>query len=154
MSLVAWSDKLSVGVSVIDAEHKELINLLKDVHEAIETGQRREVLGAALDVLIAHTVAHFAHEEILFAETGYPDAEAHKNEHKALIEQILDVQRGYRAGELILSPDVLKFLRRWLILHIKTSDMKYGRYQIEKEMANGLQVNTGHCDLQNAASPS
>jgi hemerythrin len=127
MPLLDWNDRMSVGVSVIDAEHKTLVTMLNALHDGMQAGKAKETLGKVLDELIAYTASHFAHEERLFAQTGYPAADAHAAEHKALTKQALDVQAKYKAGATtVLSMEVINFLRNWLVNHIQGSDKKYG----------------------------
>ena len=126
MPLMIWNDKFSVGVAVIDAEHKKLVSMVNDLYDAVQGGHGKEVLGKILDGLIGYTASHFAHEERFFAETGYPDAAAHKKQHDDLKKQVLDVQAKYKAGATgTLTVEVLNFLKNWLIGHIQGSDKKY-----------------------------
>jgi hemerythrin len=76
--------------------------------------------------LVDYTKVHFAREEKLFGQTGYPEAVPHKQQHDALTRQVLDVQRKYAAGAAAtVSLEVMHFLRDWLIKHIQGTDQKY-----------------------------
>lgn len=73
-----------------------------------------------------YTKLHFAREEKFFAQTGYPDAAAHKQEHDDLTRQVLEVQRKYARGtSAALSLEVMQFLKNWLLHHIQGSDQRY-----------------------------
>jgi len=127
MPLMTWNDKMSVGVAVIDEEHKKLVGLLNELHDGITTNQAKDKLGRVLDGLISYTATHFAHEERLFAQIHYVDTAAHVKEHQDLVKQVLDVQKRFKAGETgTLSMEVMNFLKRWLVGHIQGSDKKYG----------------------------
>ncbi len=127
MPLMTWNEKMSVGVAVIDAEHKKLVGMLNDLYDGVQAGKAAEALGKVLDGLISYTAAHFRHEEELFAKTGYPAATAHKKEHDDLTRQVLDVQAKYKAGiSGTLSLEVMTFLKNWLVTHIQGSDRSYG----------------------------
>lgn len=127
MPILEWNEKMSVGVAEIDLEHKKLVSMLNNLYDGMQSGKGKEVLGKVLDDLIAYTASHFAHEERLFAQTGYPAAVAHTAEHTALTKQALDVQAKYKAGATgTLSMEVLSFLKNWLVNHIQGSDKKYG----------------------------
>ncbi len=126
MPLMMWNDKMSVGIPRIDEEHKKLVAMLNELYDSVQAGHGKEALGKILDGLIAYTAGHFKHEEKLFAETGYPDAPAHKKEHDDLTKQVLDVQQKYKAGVTgTLSLEVMNFLKNWLVNHIQGSDKKY-----------------------------
>ena len=126
MALMNWTDKLSVGVAVIDDDHKKLVGMVNELYDAMQAGRGRDLLGHILDGLVQYTRFHFAREEKFFAQTGYPDAVAHKQEHDELTRQVLGVQQKYLSGTTTtLSLDVLHFLKDWLIKHIQGSDRKY-----------------------------
>jgi len=127
MPLITWTDKFSVGVEVLDADHRKLVGMLNDLYDSIAVGRGRDAIGRTLDGLIAYTKTHFEREEKLFAQTGYAAAEAHHKEHADLTMQVIAVQEKYRAGVTgTLSLEVMNFLKNWLINHIQGSDRKYG----------------------------
>lgn len=129
MPLMEWTDKLSVGVAQFDAEHKKLVGMVNELFDAVQSGHGKEALGKILDGLIAYTKTHFANEERLLQQHGYGDLAAHKREHEALAQQVVDVQRKYHAGATAtLSMEVMNFLKNWLVKHIQGSDRKYGVY--------------------------
>ncbi len=133
MPLLQWNEKLSVGVASIDADHQRLISMINDLYDGVVAGHGMDVLGRVLDGLIGYTAEHFAREERFFAQTGYPDAVAHKKEHEDLVRQVLDVQAKYRAGTAgTLSLEVLNFLKSWLVRHIQGSDKKYTPHLVAK----------------------
>lgn len=126
MPLMEWSDRLSVGIGIVDTQHKKLVGMVNDLYDAVQSGHGQDVLGKILDGLIAYTAEHFKQEETFFAQTGYPDTEAHKKEHADLVKQVLDVQAKYKSGATgVLSLEVMNFLKNWLVKHIQGSDKKY-----------------------------
>ena len=126
MALMAWTEKLSVGVGVLDDDHKKLVGMVNELYDAMQAGHGKEKLGGILDRLVQYTKFHFSREEKYFAETGYPASGPHKEQHEALTRQVLDVQKKYNAGvAATLSVDVMHFLRDWLVKHIQGSDQSY-----------------------------
>lgn len=127
MALMEWNDKLSVGVDVIDADHKRLVELVNELHDAVKAARGKEALGKVLDGLISYTKTHFGREEAEMARTKYPKASEHIKEHVNLTKQVLDVQAKYKAGNhAVLSMEVMAFLRDWLLKHIQASDKALG----------------------------
>lgn len=123
MPLMEWDDKLSVGVKQIDDEHKVLIKLVNELHDAIRANHGKEVLGKTLEGLIAYTGSHFGHEEGEMKRTNYPGAPAHFAEHAALVKKVLAIQEQYKAGKVaVLGMETLAFLKDWLVKHIKGTD--------------------------------
>lgn len=127
MPLMAWNEKMSVGVKLLDDDHKKLVGMVNELYDGITSGKGKEVLGGVLDNLVAYTVVHFKHEEDFFTKTGYPASQAHLAEHEKLTKQVKDVQASYKSGAAsTLSLEVMNFLKNWLITHIQGSDKKYG----------------------------
>jgi hemerythrin len=126
MPLMTWTPKLSVGVAVLDDDHKKLVGMINELYDAMQAGHGKESLGPILGRLVDYTKVHFAREEKLFSQTGYAEAVPHKQQHDALTRQVLDVQRKYAAGAAAtVSLEVMHFLRDWLINHIQGTDQKY-----------------------------
>jgi hemerythrin len=127
MAFLNWNDNLSVGVRVLDDDHKKLIDMLNRLYEGMKAGHGKDVIGKILDDLVSYTVVHFAREEDFFARTGYPDVE-HKQEHKDLVKKAGTLQSRYKSGECALSIETLDFLKDWLAIHIQGADKKYSNH--------------------------
>jgi hemerythrin len=128
MALLTWSDKFSVQVRQFDEEHKQLMNLINQLHDAMKTGQGKEVIGDVLKGLITYTQNHFAAEERLMKAHGYPAYGNHKKEHNNLTMKVLDFQKGFTEGSALLSQTVMTFLKEWLTNHIQGVDKEYGPF--------------------------
>ena len=67
----------------------------------------------------------------LFAQTGYSAAPDHKKEHDDLSRLVQGLSQKYEDGASeILSEELLKFLKRWLYMHIMGSDKKFGPHLV------------------------
>jgi hemerythrin len=127
MTLMTWNDEMSVGVKELDDDHKQLIDLLTEAHEALLSGLSREALGEVVDRLVDRTMAHFAHEEALFDRTGFPGADAHRREHDLMLDQALKWQAHFKSGSPPpLSVEHICGFESWLDNHIQGADMLYG----------------------------
>jgi hemerythrin len=125
MALIDWSNDLSVNIQEIDKQHKVLIDLANKLHEAMRVGQGKAALEQILAELIVYTKTHFAYEESLFAQYGYPASALHKKEHDDLTAQVVETQQQYHSGKMVLSAEVLQFLKQWLTKHIQMTDKAY-----------------------------
>ncbi len=126
MSLIDWKSSYSVNVPEFDAQHRRLIALINDLHEAMIAGKAKETLGQILNGLVGYTKVHFAAEEKLLAARAYPDLAAHKSEHDKLTAKAVQLQSDFHGGRTSLSIGVMTFLKTWLEGHILGSDKKYG----------------------------
>lgn len=127
---VEWSEVPKVEVAEIDAEHAELIRLLNGLFDAMKAGRGRDRVGSTLDGLAKYTRTHFQNEERLMRIHGYPEIEAHRAQHAALLEQIASFRTKLKddGASLTISLDLLDFLKSWLIEHIETADAKLGAH--------------------------
>lgn len=128
MALISWSDSLSVKVKQFDDQHKKLVDMVNQLFDAMKAGKGNQVMGDILKSLIQYTQTHFAAEERIMKQYGYPDFEAHKKEHNTLVMQVLDLQKQFQEGKAVLTQNVMTFLRDWLSKHIQGDDKKYGVY--------------------------
>jgi len=128
MSLVTWNTNYSVNVKQFDDQHMKLVDLVNKLHDAMKVGKGSEVIGEVLKSLVAYTQSHFADEERLMKQHGYPDYENHKKEHNQLVMQVQDVNRKVQQGSPALTQSVMLFLRDWLVKHIQGEDKKYGPF--------------------------
>lgn len=127
MALMKWQDSFSIGNPLLDSDHRILVNLLNQLHDALDTGQSRKVVGSVIGVLAEYVEHHFRREEALLARTDYPDRVEHEKAHRALEARVRDIRDRWIAGERsALGDEVLEFLKKWLTEHILVSDKAYG----------------------------
>ena len=119
-----WRAEYNTNIRAVDDDHHELLNRVNELHAAIIKGQPGEILEETLEFLIAYTVNHFAREENLMREYGYPEYETHRRKHIDLTEQVYDIKRRIQAGEMEIYMQVFDFLKEWIINHILTEDRK------------------------------
>ena len=128
MTLMTWDSTWSVNVKEIDAQHQKLIGIVNELHEAMKAGKARDVLGGVLAQLADYTVYHFRAEEKLLQLHGYPEYGAHEKEHETFTKAVLDLKARNDRGGLILTINVLAFLKDWLTGHILKTDKNYSPF--------------------------
>jgi hemerythrin len=128
MSLINWSDSMSIGLPEVDDQHKKLVGIVNALHDAMLKGHARDVMGRLLDEVIDYTVYHFGTEERLFKEKSYPGAADHKAKHDELTSTAKKLRADVASGKTIISHQVMRFLRDWLSEHILSDDMKFGKW--------------------------
>jgi hemerythrin len=124
MDYFQWSDALSVGNSLIDQDHKELVTLVNELHQAVQDGKSGETLGSILQALFTYTQEHFQREELLMEHINYADIDAHLAQHKKLIDQVLVLQDAFERGRMEVASNTAELLRYWLTHHIMRTDRK------------------------------
>lgn len=126
--LITWGPKLATGIEQIDSQHKELIRMINELHNAMKNKVGIQRSGSILDGLAEYTVYHFGHEEKLFRQYGYTEYDEHKKIHEKLVATVLAFQKDFKAGKASLSVELMDFLTKWLKDHIMKCDMKYAPF--------------------------
>ena len=57
--LIQWSEKYVVGIQKIDDEHKQIVQLLNQLHASLSSGKNTEILNSTLNQLVEYTLWHF-----------------------------------------------------------------------------------------------
>ncbi|WP_139370463.1 bacteriohemerythrin, partial [Xanthomonas axonopodis] len=80
MALLVWQDDLNTGIEVIDHQHRRIVDMINQLHVA-QTSLQQLAVAEVIDELIDYTLSHFAFEEELMQEAGYPFSQAHQRVH-------------------------------------------------------------------------
>lgn len=122
MALLTWKKEYSVGVEAVDHEHKELIDIINQLHDAWQAKADASTEGFFGD-LFRGISAHFALEETFMREHDYDQLAAHKGDHERLLDELRDIMDEFDRGEP--SSDVLaERLESWFAQHFKTHDAR------------------------------
>jgi hemerythrin-like metal-binding protein len=130
--LMPWGDKLKIGISQVDEQHKELVKMVNELHCAMKMKMGAKEAGQILARLAEYTVYHFKTEEDLFEEHLYPERTEHKIIHDSLVEKVIEFKTEFEEGRAALSMDLMQFLTDWLREHIMKTDKAYAPFLKEK----------------------
>ncbi|AKC85782.1 bacteriohemerythrin [Pseudoxanthomonas suwonensis] len=125
MALLLWQDDLDTGIEVIDDQHRRIVSMVNQLHQA-RTGASPWVVGEVIDELVDYTLSHFAFEEELMEEAGYPFCAAHRRAHEVFTRRVGEYRLRYQAGEDVVD-ELESLLSRWLFNHIRNDDRAYSR---------------------------
>jgi hemerythrin-like metal-binding protein len=125
MAYFEWADDLVIDKGPIDADHRQLVDLVNQLHTATSQGRGQEVVAGLLNALTEHTARHLEMEERLMALAGFPDLEQHKLGHLRFTDDLRDLQKKYAAGSLTVASQLSTLLRDWLSLHIRRNDKEF-----------------------------
>ncbi|MGV1100250.1 bacteriohemerythrin [Thiovibrio sp. JS02] len=128
MALITWKNDYSVNVKEIDEQHKQLINMINELHDAMLAKKGKDALMSVLTKLANYCVSHFALEEKLMSSHGYPEFAAHKDVHNKMTDKVKSLMADVQAGKTTISIEVMNFLKNWLDKHIMGTDKKYGPF--------------------------
>ena len=124
MPLLEWKTEYSVGNTAIDHEHQQMILQINLLYEQLFDPQDGGNIEAVLGEIHADISAHFALEERLMREAGYPEYEDHKNDHEELLDQILDLMDGFYADPKTGQKLLRTHLSDWFGRHFSSFDAR------------------------------
>ena len=123
MALLVWQDDLDTGIEVIDQQHRRIVEMLNHLYSA-QKNMERTVVAEVIDELIDYTLSHFAFEEELMEEAGYPFCAAHRRVHEVFGKRVGEYRLRFESGEDI-TDELRTMLSRWLFNHIRGDDKAY-----------------------------
>jgi hemerythrin len=134
MAEIKWDDSLSIGIKLIDEQHRMLIQRLSDLSRAIEMNQGEVKIAKTLDFMVDYTDFHFSAEEKHMMEQNYPGLEYQKQQHSEFKGHLQRLVEDFEeeGPTKALSTSINVFLLNWLIKHIKGVDHKFGEFLNEK----------------------
>jgi hemerythrin len=118
-----WDPSYEIGISVIDNQHKRIIEYINELHEAL-VNKNNAAIATVLISLTDYTVSHFAFEESLMEQANYPFFEAHKKVHEKFIVTVSRYVDDFHKGEDIVGK-LMAELQIWLTHHILHDDRDY-----------------------------
>ncbi|MDR1909915.1 MAG: bacteriohemerythrin [Spirochaetaceae bacterium] len=153
--LVKWSQTFSVGIKIIDDQHRELLELTNDMfrHCVGEEKAEREYFEKVIHDAVDYVKIHFATEEKIMLKTGYAGYAEHKREHESFVLNVVEQIQAYNAGKPLVLNTFTRFLKEWILTHIAVSDKRYFEHfkRIATRKANGV-LSISQNDIQKAVS--
>jgi hemerythrin len=143
---VKWSDSYSMGIKLIDDQHKGLLELVNDLlnHSTGDEKQEREYFKAVIGQALDYVKVHFTTEEKYMRATRFPGYYEHKKIHDAFVLTVLDHVKDFEAGKRMVLINFSNFLKDWILGHVAITDVKYSEYfrKIATRKADGkLSIN-------------
>ena len=128
-----WTERWSVGVETIDAQHRELFAAINSLLREEGKPAARDVV-KVLDYLEDYVNNHFGLEEIYMRRHSYPGFPAHKGEHVSFIRDFYDLRDELDANGLTaaFADRMGRFCGGWLVNHVGKVDKALGAFLREK----------------------
>lgn len=123
--MIEWNDKYSVGVAMIDEEHKGFVGIVNKAIATKQNDNNPEEIREVLKEIINHSKKHFVTEEAYMIKFKYSDYLIHKSEHYNFSTLTMYYYNRLIKGDCQIVDEVLEYLIRWLSSHIQVSDKKY-----------------------------
>ena len=138
-----WDEAIAVGVDAIDVQHKEIIERINALRDAMSKGQGGAEVGRMIPYLDDFVVSHFGMEEVLMKRKKYDGYLAHRQEHLNFTTEYSVMKQKYMKLEAergILSffaVELERWLSGWLTTHIAKVDRALGEFLMRPPSREG-----------------
>ena len=126
--LIEWKPAYNIHIASIDEQHRMLVSIIRHLQEAMLEGRTRHVVAPLFSAMNLYTKFHFAYEEQLLSDHGYPAVESHHELHAGLIATLQELESKYVGASLSAGAPLIQFLRTWLLSHIGAHDREYAGF--------------------------
>lgn len=123
--MIEWNDKYSMGISMIDEEHKKLIDIINKVFVTKEHNDNPEEVRNVLHEMIKYALSHFATEETYMTKLNCPEYQLHRNEHLNFTDYAVGNINKVINSDYHVAKEMLEQLKQWLLNHMQETDRKY-----------------------------
>ena len=130
MKLLEWREEYATGMPGVDHEHRELIEMINELHARMGDDAGRDEIEGFLGEVHALIASHFALEEAEMRDRHYPRYREHKADHERLLDEILDIMDDARKRDF----DADRLGRRiadWFAIHFQSHDARLHK-ELEK----------------------
>lgn len=129
LPLFAWGEAHTLGIQLMDGQHKNLAALINRLGEELKAGQDAEQVKRSFAALGQAARAHFGAEERLLLDAGLEAAaERHRHEQSNLLHEL--ASQSVKLGERSMAL-TMRHLHDWLSRHIE-ADRPYARELIAR----------------------
>ena len=148
---VEWDARYSIGIPLIDDQHKQLILMTNELYKACRYGglEAKEQFKATVHKAVRYVKYHFSTEEQIMAKINYPIMDPHKKGHKDFVQELLCQVRDFEEGKRFVPYLFVRYLRDWVLSHIALTDSHIGEYlfQFQKTRERQLAQNAAEREL-------
>ena len=132
MDMIIWQDNYSVGNSLLDQQHKALIDKINILFE--KSGDYFFV-GQTIQTMVEYACYHFIDEEKYLTENAYPDLKSQKAHQKLFMEKVHYYSTRFQTDiKHFDTMEMLNFLSEWCVNHIVVENGKFKEYFQNKSL--------------------
>lgn len=113
---IVWDKSLSVGVGVLDYQHRKIIGLINELCSNINTEFKDSYI---LQDLFESIEQHLIFEEEVLVQYKYPEIKEHIKQHKYLLEETQMLNKLISSEEKIDKEILQKYIQGWIDDHLK-----------------------------------
>jgi hemerythrin len=128
ISRLKWTKDLSVGNEGIDAQHRNMFDLINRAASLQASGGPFGEIAELIREMLRYSDEHFKTEDDLMIDSDYPLFGTHRREHLKYMETLGGFAAGLQEERQNLIEEVVDFLMVWWRQHIAEADLRYARW--------------------------
>ena len=132
MDIIKWRDTYETGITGMDEQHRQLVELINRMYPMVRDREGLEELDTVLAEMESYAERHLQDEEQLLAEHGYPGLADQEHSHQEYRQKMIELKELLAGDRQQAAREIYHFLRKWLIEHIIDEDKPYGLYLRDK----------------------
>ncbi len=137
MALIYAEQVEHMDVDEMQETHENEIKILNEIEKLAYKYEREKTnlpeLEQKLDEYIYHVKKHFANEERLMQEHGFPSYDMHKTAHDMFLWDLDSAIQQWKNGNIKKIINFIYKVPEWILIHVNTVDAPTANY-LEKKM--------------------
>jgi hemerythrin-like metal-binding protein len=125
MEKYCWKEEYSLGFEKVDRQHQHMFEIVNKLSQHAGPTEDIDFISEILTEMVNYARKHFADEEGLMQEHGFPGIESHKKQHDYFINTTAELIINFMHNRQTTVDEITEFLVLWLTTHILKWDMKY-----------------------------
>ncbi|MDR3565709.1 MAG: bacteriohemerythrin [Negativicutes bacterium] len=121
-------ESLLTGIAELDSQHQSLVKSVADFYEqgkdCHDMAAEKTLSNRFFTEFSSYALSHFSFEEKLLVQHQYPAYVAHKAEHNAFVQKLIELQWQQNDPGLV-GRALFSYVLDWLQHHLRESDKDY-----------------------------
>ncbi|MDA3730687.1 hemerythrin family protein [Niameybacter massiliensis] len=127
-----WNNAFEIGIETIDAQHKELFRMLRDLEQMVLTKCSQYEYNDFVKLICEvrdYSTYHFYEEEKIMEVTEFLELDNHRKQHIAFKEEINKINYIQLEKEpLPIINELKSYIELWIMQHMLLEDTKLRTY--------------------------
>jgi hemerythrin len=140
MPIVEWDDSMSIGLYLIDEQHRELVVLINNVADAIERNASQTEISRFIRRFYNYTITHFQTEESLMDHATYPEYFTQVKEHLDCSMKAIEFHRRFVHDHDFDLKEFLDYIVSWFVKHTTGIDQTLAKHLLDRGLSERLRA--------------
>jgi len=124
MAALQWTEDMSVGINVLDLDHRQIISIINLLNDSVAEGDGK-MCAMLMNSLVQEASAHFRREEVILRRYGFPGLDAHVADHAEMVEILEEFSRILGAGRYDEARHIIDQVQDLFANRLLPEDMRY-----------------------------